>query len=198
MKETIRGGITAPLGFKANGIFCGIKKSKKRDLMMIASESPCVTAGVFTTNQLKAACVQHNIKQLARTNQAQAILANSGNANCLTGPAGKRHNALMAVSAAKALGISPALVLTASTGVIGQRRRRFLASRWGGLGEGTSLWGGEGRRANAGRGTGSHSIRYLPLTVPDAPAPSARLRSNARSFLPSRPVSSMRLESCSG
>lgn len=121
MKETIRGGITAPLGFKANGIFCGIKKSKKRDLMMIASDSPCVAAGVFTTNQLKAACVQHNVKQLAKTSQAQAILANSGNANCLTGPAGKRHNALMAVSAAKALGISPTLVLTASTGVIGQR-----------------------------------------------------------------------------
>lgn len=120
MKETIRGGITAPLGFKANGIFCGIKKSRKRDLMMIASETPCVTAGVFTTNQLKAACVTHNIKQL-RNSQAQAILANSGNANCLTGPAGRKHNAQMAVAAAKALGISPALVLTASTGVIGQK-----------------------------------------------------------------------------
>ena len=120
MSETIRGGITAPLGFKANGIFCGIKKSRKRDLMLIASESPCTAAGVFTTNQLKAACVQFDVKQL-RKGQAQAILANSGNANCLTGPAGRRHNAQMAESAAKALGISPALVLTASTGVIGQR-----------------------------------------------------------------------------
>ena len=120
MKESIRGGITAPLGFKANGIFCGIKKSRKRDLMMIASESPCVTAGVFTTNQLKAACVQHNVK-LLRNAQAQAIVANSGNANCLTGPAGRRHNARMAEAAAKALGILPSLVLTASTGVIGQR-----------------------------------------------------------------------------
>lgn len=120
MKEVIRGGITAPQGFRANGIFCGIKKSKKRDLMLIASEAPCVAAGVFTTNQLKAACVQFNIKQL-RNGQAQAILANSGNANCLTGPSGKRHNAQMAEAAAKALGISPSLVLTASTGVIGQK-----------------------------------------------------------------------------
>ncbi len=120
MKEVIRGGITAPQGFRANGIFCGIKKSKKRDLMLIASESPCVAAGVFTTNQLKAACVQFNIKQL-KNSQAQAILANSGNANCLTGPSGKRHNAQMAEAAAKALGISPSLVLMASTGVIGQR-----------------------------------------------------------------------------
>jgi len=120
MKEVIRGGITAPQGFRANGIFCGIKKSKKRDLMLIASESPCVAAGVFTTNQLKAACVQFNIKQL-KNSQAQAILANSGNANCLTGPSGKRHNAQMAEAAAKALGISPSLVLTASTGVIGQK-----------------------------------------------------------------------------
>lgn len=120
MKEVIRGGITAPQGFKANGIFCGVKKSKKRDLMLIASDTPCVAAGVFTTNQLKAACVQFNIKQL-KNGQAQAILANSGNANCLTGSAGKRHNAQMAEAAAKALGISPSLVLTASTGVIGQR-----------------------------------------------------------------------------
>jgi glutamate N-acetyltransferase/amino-acid N-acetyltransferase len=120
MKEVIRGGITAPQGFRANGIFCGIKKSKKRDLMLIASESPCVAAGVFTTNQLKAACVQFNIKQL-KNGQAQAILANSGNANCLTGPSGKRHNAQMAEAAAKALGIAPSLVLTASTGVIGQK-----------------------------------------------------------------------------
>lgn len=120
MKESIRGGITAPQGFKANGIFCGIKKSKKRDLMLIASETPCVAAGVFTTNQLKASCVQFNIKQL-KNGQAQAILANSGNANCLTGIIGKRHNAMMADYAAKALGISPSLVLTASTGVIGQR-----------------------------------------------------------------------------
>lgn len=120
MKEVIRGGITAPQGFRANGIFCGIKKSKKRDLMLIASEAPCVAAGVFTTNQLKAACVQFNIKQL-RNGQAQAILANSGNANCLTGVSGKRHNAQMAEAAAKALGISPSLILTASTGVIGQK-----------------------------------------------------------------------------
>jgi glutamate N-acetyltransferase/amino-acid N-acetyltransferase len=120
MKELLKGGITAPLGFKANGIFCGIKKSKKRDLMLIASDSPCAAAGVFTTNQLKAACVQFNLKQL-RNNQAQAIMANSGNANCLTGPSGKRHNLMMAESAAKALGISPAMILTASTGVIGQR-----------------------------------------------------------------------------
>jgi glutamate N-acetyltransferase/amino-acid N-acetyltransferase len=120
MKEVIRGGITAPQGFRANGIFCGIKKSKKRDLMLIASETPCVAAGVFTTNQLKAACVQFNIKQL-KNGQAQAILANSGNANCLTGTSGKRHNAQMAEAAAKALGISPSLVLTASTGVIGQK-----------------------------------------------------------------------------
>ncbi len=56
----IHGGVTAPLGFKANGILCGLKKSKKRDLALIVSEKLCDAAGVFTTNKVQASCVVIN------------------------------------------------------------------------------------------------------------------------------------------
>jgi N-acetylglutamate synthase/N-acetylornithine aminotransferase len=61
--KVIRGGITAAKGFKANGLFCGIKKSRKKDLMLLSSETEAKCVGLFTTNKLKASCVHFNIKQ---------------------------------------------------------------------------------------------------------------------------------------
>src|SRR3989338_5131253 len=117
--KLIHGGITAPLGFKANGIYCGIKKSKRRDLTLIVSEKICEAAGVFTTNKVQASCVVIN-KERLRDSKAQAIIANSGNANCMTGESGFENSRLMAATIARALRLNKKSVLVASTGVIGK------------------------------------------------------------------------------
>lgn len=117
--KLIHGGITAPLGFKANGIFCGIKKSKKRDLALIVSEKSCQAAGVFTTNKVQASCVVIN-KEHLKDGIAQAIIANSGNANCMTGESGFENSRAMTAAVARLLKLKKKNVLVASTGVIGK------------------------------------------------------------------------------
>ncbi len=113
-----RTGVTAPKGFRAAGIACGIKKRKK-DLALIYSEVPAVAAGVFTTNRLQAAPVLVT-KEHIRPGTARAIIANSGNANCATGKKGFGDARRMASECAGLLGIQPREVLVASTGVIGR------------------------------------------------------------------------------
>ena len=116
----IQGGVTAPKGFLAAGIACGIKKRKK-DLALIYSEVPAAAAAVFTRNRLQAAPVLVT-KEHIRSGAARAIIANSGNANCATGQRGLKDASQMASDCAAALGVKPKEVLVASTGVIG----RFL------------------------------------------------------------------------
>ncbi|KKW08475.1 MAG: Arginine biosynthesis bifunctional protein ArgJ [Candidatus Kaiserbacteria bacterium GW2011_GWA2_49_19] len=118
MIKAISGGVTAPVGFKANGLYCGIKKSKASDLAIIFSERLCDAAGVFTTNKVKASCVVINSEHL-KNGKAQAIIANSGNANCMTGKKGFADSRAMAFSVAKALDLKKEDVCVASTGVIG-------------------------------------------------------------------------------
>ncbi len=107
-------------GFTANGIHAGIKEDGRKDLSLIFSDRPANAAGVFTTNAFKAAPVIIDIERL-KTGEAQAILANSGNANAATGAEGLRDARAMAKSAAIALDISEKQVLVASTGIIGKR-----------------------------------------------------------------------------
>lgn len=115
--KKIKGGVTAPKGFKAAGIFCGIKKSGKPDLALIVSEIAAVAAGVFTTNQVKGNPVLVSQKHL-KNGKAQAIISNSGNANTWTGKKGYQDAYEMAVLTGKQLGLDPWDVLVASTGVI--------------------------------------------------------------------------------
>ena len=117
--KIIHGGVTAPSGFKASGLYCGIKKSKKKDLALIYSERLCDAVGAFTTNKVQASCVVIN-KEHLRDHLAQAVIANSGNANCMTGESGFENSRLMASVAAKQLRIKATDVLVASTGVIGK------------------------------------------------------------------------------
>ncbi len=105
-------------GFKAAGVSAGIKKTTGLDLGLIYSETPATAAGVFTRNLIKAAPVLLDQARL-RSGEARAIIVNSGNANCCNGKRGMDDAAAMARSAAIALNIPEALVLTASTGVIG-------------------------------------------------------------------------------
>lgn len=116
--KSISGGVTAPLGFKAGGTVCGIKKNQLPDLAIIYSEVPAEAAGIFTTNQVQAAPVILS-KEFLKKGKAQAIIANSGNANACVGAAGLEAARRMAAAAGKALNIPMDSVLVASTGVIG-------------------------------------------------------------------------------
>lgn len=108
-----------PLGFKFAGVQAGLK-ADRRDLALLVSDLPAAAAGVFTVNRLCAAPVTHAAAHLP-SDALRAIVANSGNANALTGPAGVEDERAMAAAVAAALGISPVDVLTASTGSIGVR-----------------------------------------------------------------------------
>ncbi len=111
------GGVS---GFKVAGVACGIKRSGKRDLALIASEGPCTAAGVFTTNRVKAAPVLFDQAQLAKNAAGiRAVVTNSGVANACTGAQGMADAEATAVSTAKVLGCAPQDVLVLSTGVIG-------------------------------------------------------------------------------
>lgn len=115
--QRVEGGVTAPHGFRAAGVHCGIKADRK-DLALIASETLAAAAGMFTTNLVKAAPVLVS-QELIQSGAAQAIVVNSGNANACTGAQGIADTREMAALAARALGIAGEFVLVASTGVIG-------------------------------------------------------------------------------
>ncbi len=114
----IAGAVTAPAGFLATGLACGIKKSGKPDFALIFSERPTSAAGVFTTNMVKAAPVLICQGRL-RSGNPRAIIANSGNANACTGEVGHANAEKIAQLAADALQIRPEEVFVASTGRIG-------------------------------------------------------------------------------
>ncbi|OGJ84236.1 MAG: bifunctional ornithine acetyltransferase/N-acetylglutamate synthase [Candidatus Raymondbacteria bacterium RifOxyA12_full_50_37] len=120
MKE-IKGGITAPKGFLASGIACGIKKSGKPDLALLSSVSSALYAGAFTTNRFAAAPVVWCRKILARKKAIKAVVVNSGNANACTGLTGEKNARHMAELTAKTLDCSSSEVLVSSTGVIGHQ-----------------------------------------------------------------------------
>jgi glutamate N-acetyltransferase/amino-acid N-acetyltransferase len=117
--KTVSGGVCAPKGFKAGGVWCGIKaSSKKRDLALVYSEKTCTAAAMFTANRVKAASVQLSMKHLAG-GKLHAVIANSGNANACTGEAGLAAARRMAELAADEFALNPSEVAVASTGVIG-------------------------------------------------------------------------------
>lgn len=118
--KVMDGGVTAAKGFQAAGIYAGIKKDKK-DMALIYSEVPCVAAGTFTTNIVKAAPVKWDMDVVYNYQNAQAVIANSGVANACTGEEGMGYCRDTAEVAGKLLHIDPKAVLVASTGVIGKQ-----------------------------------------------------------------------------
>lgn len=114
----IKGGVCAPLGFRAGGIHCGIRKNKdKKDFALILSDVPCAAAGVFTSNLVKGAPVVVATRNL-QNGKAQAIICNSGNANTCNKD-GIEVAEKMCGLAADIAGIPADDVIVASTGVIG-------------------------------------------------------------------------------
>ena len=125
-----REGITAPAGFTAAGVACGIKASGKRDLAIVASDGPASAAAVFTTNLAQAPPVVLSRDHLGRSGgRARAMVVNSGCANACTGDDGMAHAVAMARDTAAAVGCSPEEVLVASTGVIGVKLDMAKVSR---------------------------------------------------------------------
>ena len=117
--EFIQGGITAPQGFKANGVHCGIRKNKlKKDLALIVAENRCNSAAVYTQNLIKGAPLAVTKKNLT-DGYAQAVICNSGNANTCNAN-GVEIAEEMCALVERATGISSSDVIVASTGVIGQ------------------------------------------------------------------------------
>ena len=123
----IPGSIVAPRGFRASGVFCDIKrlgtgkgsdKGRKRDLALIVSEVPATVAGMFTTNQACAAPVKVCVERVQK-GRAQAVVANSGNANACTGRQGLKDAREMALFTEQALSLPQGSVLVGSTGRIG-------------------------------------------------------------------------------
>ncbi|HJR77833.1 MAG TPA: bifunctional glutamate N-acetyltransferase/amino-acid acetyltransferase ArgJ [Nitrospiraceae bacterium] len=118
--KTVAGGITAPQGFRAGGIHCGIKKNEQLDLALVLSEREGPVAALFTTNRVAAAPVLLGRTYLRR-GLGRAIIVNSGNANACTGSEGLLAAETMAVTVARHLDTMPHKVFVGSTGVIGQR-----------------------------------------------------------------------------
>ena len=117
--KLINGGVTAAQGFTASGIHCGIRRNtSKNDLSLIFSSVPCTAAAVYTTNLVKGAPLTVTKAHIA-DGKAQAVICNSGNANTCNAD-GIEIAEGMAALTADALGIDPADVVVASTGVIGQ------------------------------------------------------------------------------
>ena len=115
----IDGSVTAPIGFMAAGVHCGIRKNKdKKDLALIYSEKPCAAAAVYTQNLVKGAPVvvtKYNINH----GRAQAVICNSGNANTCNADGIEKAKEMCKI-VSDSLGMIPEDVIVASTGVIGQ------------------------------------------------------------------------------
>ena len=124
--KTISGGVTAPKGFRAAGVYCGVKASHagvpgtqgKPDLAMIVSDCECTAAATYTLNRVKAAPLYVTMGHL-EDGVCRGIVANSGNANACA-PLSHENAEKMCELAAAATGLKPQDFAVASTGVIGQ------------------------------------------------------------------------------
>jgi glutamate N-acetyltransferase/amino-acid acetyltransferase len=117
----IEGGVTAAKGFFSASCMAQIKYTDRLDMAMVYSNSPCVSAGTYTTNLVKAAPVVWDRRITDGDGMVQAIVVNAGIANACTGKEGLDYCEQTANEAASVLGIKPEEVLVASTGVIGKQ-----------------------------------------------------------------------------
>ena len=113
--KVIKGGVTSPIGFAASAVKAGIKRSGRLDLALLCSEVPAIAAAAFTKNKFQASPIK--ISRLHLKNKThQAIIVNSGNANCANGRAGDRDASKMTELTAAALAAYKEEIQAASTG----------------------------------------------------------------------------------
>jgi len=131
--KVLKGGVTTPKGFKANGFWAGIKRSAKPDLGLIFSEAPCVAAAVFTRNSVKAAPIVICMKHI-KGGDSRAVIANSGNANCFTGEYGLMYAQKMTEIVGEKLGMMANRFWSCrrelSAGLFHTKRSRRRFRRW--------------------------------------------------------------------
>jgi glutamate N-acetyltransferase/amino-acid N-acetyltransferase len=115
----IEGGIASPIGFEAAGVEAAVKYENRKDMAIIYSQKPCVVAGTFTSNVVKAAPVKWDMDLVENSPFVQAVIVNTGIANAGTGKEGMDYCIQTAEAASKVLNIPKNAVLVGSTGVIG-------------------------------------------------------------------------------
>ena len=117
----VAGGVTAPAGFRASGVAAGLKPSGARDLAVVVAPPGASCAGVFTRNQVRAACVDLCAERLQHTGgQARVVIVNAGQANACTGELARAESERITTAMARRLDLPPEQVQICSTGVIGQ------------------------------------------------------------------------------
>lgn len=123
--QQIEGGVTAAKGFKAAGMYGGLRAlGEKPDLALVTCDVDAISAGAFTRNVVAAAPVVYCKKALESLKTARAVLINAGQANAATGDAGYQDVIECSNALAELLGLEPAEVLIESTGVIGHRIKK--------------------------------------------------------------------------
>jgi glutamate N-acetyltransferase/amino-acid N-acetyltransferase len=177
--QLIEGGVTTPLGFRAAGVACGIKRAPDPpaaaplDLALVVADAPVPTAAVFTTNKAVAAPVTVSRDHIARSSgQARAIVVNSGCANAATGKAGLDVARTMAERTAAAVGCAPEHVLVASTGVIGVQLDAAKVTH-----------GIQAAAVALGRDSGPAATRAIMTTDPFPKACAARVSGDGGDFV---------------
>ena len=172
--EAATGGVTAPRGFTAGAVHCGIKATPGAlDLALLAADSTASAAALFTTNLAQAAPVTVSREHLERTGgAARAVVVNSGCANACTGVQGMTDARAMAARTASALGCSAEQVLVASTGVIG------VSLKMDRVVEGIAAAAGR-----MGRGNGSAASRAIMTTDPFPKEHAVSVRTDGGTFL---------------
>ena len=123
--KVIEGGITAAQGFLAASTAAEIKYQGREDMALVYSKAPCVSAGTFTSNVVKAACVQWDMKIVKSDIPVQAVVVNTGIANACTGQEGFDACEATAKAVQKTLEVPYESVVVGSTGVIGMQLPRF-------------------------------------------------------------------------
>lgn len=119
--KIISGGVTAAKGFEAAAAAAQIKYKDRKDMALIYSQTPCVAAGTFTTNVVKAAPVRWDQEIVKKSTKVHAVVVNSGIANACTGTQGYGYCEQTAQAVERLLRIPVSSVLVASTGVIGMQ-----------------------------------------------------------------------------
>ena len=169
--RSIEGNVTAPQGFRAAGVSCGIK-ARGLDLALIVSDTPASAAGVFTLNRAQAAPVIVSRRNLGNAaGHTRAIVVNSGCANACTGSDGMQHAEAMAARTASTIGCALAEVLVASTGVIGVKLDMDKVTR-----------GISSAAASLGPDAGSEAARAIMTTDPFPKSASVEVTTAAGTF----------------
>lgn len=160
--------VTYPLGFSAAGVACGLKSSGKNDLALVQNHGPLkAAAAVFTTNRCQANPILWS-KEAIKDGQVEAIVLNSGGANCYTGPEGFQTTHQTAELVAELLEVSAFDVLVCSTGLIGEQLDR------------TKLFAGVSAAAQALSAVGGEAASLAIMTTDSVPKRAEREGSGYR------------------